>query len=357
MTTVPMGVDVAVAIRPARVRPAGLVLGVVALVGATLLGLSNGAVAIPPRGALLEVLDHVPGLAVESGLSDSHAAIIWKIRMPRVVLGLLVGAMLSLSGAAYQGVFRNPLADPHLLGVSSGAGLGATVAIAAGIRDLGPVDAVPLAAFLGAMLGIFLTYILASIGSSSRSPAVLLLAGIAVAAFLSAIQTLLQQQNAETIREVYSWLLGRLSTNGWSEIWTLLPYAVLTGAVLLVSRRLLDVLAVGDDEASTLGLNVNRARLVIVLTASLAIAAAVSVSGLIAFVGVVVPHTVRLISGSSYRVILPLSVLFGGAFLVGADIVARTALSPAEVPVGVVTAFVGAPFFALVLRSRKLVSV
>lgn len=356
MTAVPLSVDDVVVSR-ARIRPLGLTVGVVALIGATMLGLSAGAVAISPWRAMLEVLDHLPGVDIDSGLSDRHAAIIWKIRMPRVALGLIVGAMLSMSGAAYQGVFRNPLADPHLLGVSSGAGLGATVAIVAGVREIGPVDAIPLAAFVGAMLGIFLTYVLASIGSSSRSAAVLILAGIAVAAFLSAIQTLLLQQNADSITEVYTWLLGRLSTSGWTEIETLVPYAVVTTSILVVSRRLLDVMAVGDDEASTLGLNVNLARAVIVLTASLAIAAAVSVSGIIGFVGVVVPHTVRLIVGSSYRVILPLSLLFGGAFLVLADLTARTVLSPAEVPVGVVTAFLGAPFFAVILRSRKVVSV
>jgi iron complex transport system permease protein len=356
VTAVPAGVDVVV-IRPVRVRPVGLVVGVVALVGAVVLSLTVGAAHIPVRGAVLEVLDHLPFVNVHSGLTASQAAIVWKIRFPRIALGVLVGAMLSMSGAGYQGVFRNPLADPILLGVSAGAGLGATTAIVFDVRQLGPVNAIPIAAFVGAMLGVALTYALARIGDSSRSPAVLLLAGVAVAAFLSAVQTFLQQRNIDSIREVYTWLLGRLSTSGWSETWTVLPYAIGTSIVLLACGRVLDVLSVGDDEATTLGLDVARARLVIVVAASLAVAAAVSVSGIIGFIGVIVPHTVRMIAGTSYRVILPLSILFGGAFLVLADLVARTLLSPAELPIGVVTAFFGAPFFAVVLRNRRLVSV
>jgi iron complex transport system permease protein len=212
---------------------------------------------------------------------------------------------------------------------------------------------VPLAAFVGAFGAVLLSYAISRVSDGGRSPAVLLLAGVAVAAFLTAIQTFLLQRNAESIREVYSWLLGRLSTSGWSEVAAVAPYAVVTILVLLVHRRTLDVLSVGDDEATTLGLDVTRTRLIIVGTASLATAAAVSASGLIGFVGIVVPHTVRLLAGSSYRVILPLSILFGGAFLVLADLLARTALAPSEIPIGVVTAVVGAPFFAFVLRSRR----
>lgn len=355
MTAVPAGVDVAV--RPAGVRPAGIVLGVAALAGALAAGISMGAASIAPGRAFLEVLDHLPGIDVDSGLGTAQAAIVWKIRVPRVVLGVLIGTMLSTAGASYQGAFRNPLADPSLLGVSAGAGLGATTAIVFGLQEIGPLDAVPLAAFVGAMLGVALTYLLASIGDSSRSPAVLLLAGLAVAAFLSAIQTFLLQRDIERVDDVYIWLLGQLGTDGWHEVLTVLPYAVGTGVVLLLSGRALDVLAVGDDEATTLGLEVRTVRLVVILTASLAVAAAVSVSGIIGFVAIVVPHTVRLLAGSSYRVILPLSVLFGGAFLVLADLAARTVLSPAELPIGVITAFVGAPFFAVVLRSRKVVAV
>lgn len=344
-------------VRPgaARVRPGWLLVGVVLLGIATVAGTVLGAVSIPPDRVVLEILDHVPGIDVSSGLTAREAAIVWELRFPRVTLGLMVGAMLAIAGAAYQGVFRNPLADPYLLGASEGAGLGATAALVTNATfRFGPFDSLPLAAFVGALAAVALTYVLASLGGPLRSTAVLLLAGIAVSAFLSAIQTFMLQRNSEDIRSVYSWLTGTLSTTGWHDVGTVLPYLVVTTAVLVAYRRSLDVLAVGDDEASVLGLDVGRTRLIVVAAASLATAAAVSVSGLIGFVGIVVPHTVRLLSGTSYRVVLPLSLLFGGAFLAGADLLARTAFAPAEIPIGVITAFVGAPFFAVVLRARKV---
>jgi iron complex transport system permease protein len=176
---------------------------------------------------------------------------------------------------------------------------------------------------------------------------------VTVAAFLTAAQTFVQQQNSDTLNEVYAWLLGGLTTAGWSDVLTVLPYVLVSAAVLLLHRRTLDVLAVGDEEARSLGLDVTRVRLLLVAAATLGTAAAVAVSGLIGFVGIVVPHLVRLVVSSSYRVILPLSVVVGAAFLVLADVLARTILSPAELPIGVVTAFVGAPFFALVLRTTR----
>lgn len=181
----------------------------------------------------------------------------------------------------------------------------------------------------------------------------MILAGVAVAAFFTAAQTFVQQQHTDSIREVFSWILGRLGTSGWSEVAVLTPYAVVSTIVILLHRRLLDVLAVGEDEAGTLGVDPNRVRSLVVLAATLGTAAAVAVSGLIGFVGIIVPHTVRLMAGVSYRAILPLTVIGGAAFLVLADLAARTVLSPAEVPIGVVTAFVGAPFFALVLRTSR----
>ena len=338
-----------------RLRPGWILLGVAALGMAAVAGTVLGAVSVPAHRVLLEIFDHVPGVDVDSGLTAREAAIVWELRLPRVTLGLLVGGMLAIAGAAYQGVFRNPLADPYLLGASEGAGLGATAALVTDTTlRFGPFDTLPLAAFVGALVAVGLAYLLASVGGPARSTAVLILAGVAVAAFLSSIQTFLLQQNADSIRDVYSWLTGSLGTAGWSEVGTILPYGIGTSIVLFAHRRPLDVLAVGDDEAAALGLHVARNRLVVVAAASLATAAAVSVSGLIGFVGIVVPHTVRLLVGSSYRVILPLSLLFGAAFLAGADLLARTVIAPAEIPIGVVTAFVGAPFFALILRARRI---
>ena len=339
------------AVRPVRLRPPWVLAGVGAVLVAIVLGLTVGPAAIRPGPALETLLSHVPLLGVHSSLSATQRAIVTQLRLPRVILGLLVGAMLAMAGAAYQGVFRNPLADPYLLGAAAGAGLAVTIVIVATATGLGGNDPiVPLAAFLGALGAVALTYVLGR-SAGGRSPATLLLGGVAIAAFLTAIQTYLQQQHVATIREVYSWILGRLTTAGWSQVLLVLPYFVLTTVVLVAHRRVLDVLAVGEEEAGTLGVPVARTRTIIVATASLATAAAVAVSGLIGFVGIIVPHAIRLVAGASYRVILPLSILFGGAFLALADLAARSVTAPAEIPIGVVTAFVGAPFFVVVLRT------
>jgi iron complex transport system permease protein len=261
--------------------------------------------------------------------------------------------MLALAGGSYQGVFRNPLVDPYLLGVAAGAGLGATLAIAYGGGAIGSYDLLPLAAFLGAGLGVALAYALGHSAGGGRSPAALVLAGVTVVAFLTAVQTFVQQQHAQSLQEVYSWILGRLDTAGWHDVALVAPYVVVSSAVLLLHRRVLDVLSLGDEEAAALGINVTRTRLVVVVFATVGTAAAVAVSGLIGFVGIIVPHAIRLAVGSSYRIVLPLSLLAGGGFLVLADVIARTVISPAELPIGVVTAFFGAPFFAIVLRTSR----
>jgi iron complex transport system permease protein len=186
-----------------------------------------------------------------------------------------------------------------------------------------------------------------------RTTATLVLAGVAVTSFLTAVQTYVQQREAETLREVYGWILGRLTTAGWNDVVLILPYVAVSSAVIVAHRRLLDVLAVGDDEAGSLGVRAARVRLVVVAAASLGTAAAVAVSGLIAFVGIIVPHTIRLLAGSSYRLVVPLCLLLGAAFLILADLVARTVMAPAELPIGVITAFFGAPFFAVVLRTSR----
>ncbi|HEX8135162.1 MAG TPA: iron ABC transporter permease [Actinomycetes bacterium] len=312
-----------------------------------------GPVRLDPAGVLAELANRLPVVKVHGGLPDQDAAILWQLRLPRVVLGALVGAMLALAGAAYQGVFRNPLADPYLLGAAAGAGLGATLAIAYGPdTSTWPVGLLPLAAFAGAMAGVAAAYALGRAGGG-RTATTLVLAGVAVASFLTAVQTFVQQRRDDTLREVYGWILGRLSTAGWREVALILPYTLLSAAVILACRRLLDVLADGDDEASSLGVRAARVRLVVVAAATLGTAAAVAVSGLIGFVGIIVPHTVRLVAGSSYRLVLPLCLLLGAAFMVLADLVARTVMAPGELPIGVVTAFFGAPFFAVVLRTTR----
>lgn len=347
----------AIAVRPTRLRAGALLVAMVVVVGVGVVAIIVGPVSLPPDRIVLEMADRLPGVRVSSGLSEREAAILWELRVPRVVLAGIVGAMLAMAGAAYQAVFRNPLADPYLLGVAAGAGLGATVAVAyLPGRGAWRVDPLPLAAFLGAVVAVAITYAVGRARTRSGSTATLILAGVAVAAFLTAVQTYVQQRNADTLREVYAWILGTLATVGWSQVALILPYVAAAGVILLLHRRLLDVMAVGDEEAEGLGLTAPRVRLVVVAAATLGTAAAVAASGLIGFVGIIVPHAVRLVLGPSYRRILPLSVLFGGAFLIVADLLARTALAPAEVPIGVITALFGAPFFLLVLRRSRRVA-
>jgi len=339
---------------PTHLRWTWLAASGAVLLGVLALGLAVGPVSINPARSFVEILDHVPFVHVHSGLSSRDANIIWELRFPRVVLAALVGAMLASSGAAYQGVFRNPLADPYLLGAAAGAGLGVTIVVVAGHPITGGfLDPAPVAAFVGALGAAVLAYAISATSGRIRTPATLLLSGVAVMSFLTAVQTYLQQRDADTVRTVYDWILGRLTSASWSDVVLVLPYFAVTGVVLVFHSRALDVLSVGDEEAASLGVPVKRVRLTIVAAASLATAAAVAVSGLIGFVGIIVPHTVRLLFGTSYRVIVPLSIILGGAFLAFADLLARTTLSPAEIPIGVVTAMIGAPFFVVVLRTSK----
>jgi iron complex transport system permease protein len=341
---------------PGRVR-LGRALGIasVVLVLAVVTGVAVGPAGLTPAQVIDAIAARLPWHP-HNGLPALDVAIVWQIRLPRVMLGVLVGSMLAGGGAAYQGIFRNPLADPYLLGVAAGAGLGATIVVVSG----GSPALTPPAAFAGAVGAVALTYLLgAHAGRTAESPVLsgpassILLAGIAVAAILTAFQTYLQQQHTQTLAYVYAWILGGLSGATWSDVWLILPYVTVTAAALLGHRRLLDVLRVGETEATSLGVNVARLRLTVVIAATLGVAAAVAVSGLIGFVGIIVPHAVRLIAGPSYRVLLPVSMIAGAAFLVLADVVARTAQAPDEVPIGVITAMIGAPFFLFVLRSRR----
>ncbi|GLB64816.1 ABC transporter permease [Dietzia sp. NCCP-2495] len=333
-------------------RSAGVLGGAtLVLLAALLLGTLVGPAGLTASGVLLELLDRIPFVHLDSGLTQRQQVILWEIRIPRVVLGALVGAMLAIAGATYQGVFRNPLADPYLLGVSSGAGLGATLAIVVG--GAAASGAVPPAAFAGGMIAVLATIALGRSVGGGRSEVVIILAGVAVAAFASAIQTFFMQRHDDTLRQVYSWMLGRLTTNGWAEVLRVLPYVIVSIAVIFLFRRMLDVMAVGDVEAATLGIAPARVRLILISVATLGTAAVVSVSGLIGFVGIVIPHAVRMLIGPGHRLLLPVSLLVGAAFLVLTDIVARTAMTPAELPIGVVTAAIGAPFFMLVLRRSR----
>ena len=303
----------------------------------------------------MALLDHLPLVSIDSGVTPREWTIIWDIRMPRVVLAALVGSMLSLSGASYQGVFRNPLVDPYLLGVAAGAGLGATLVFTLNRTGSSTwiIDPLPLSAFAGGLLAVLVTYVVGTAFGGQKSASTLVLAGVAVTALATAVQTFVLQRHTDVVRQVYSWILGRLSSATWGDVRLVLPYVVVSSAVLFLHRRLLDIMRVGDDVATALGASVNRVRIVVVIAATLGTSAVVAVSGLIGFVGIIVPHAVRLLAGASYRVIVPLSLLVGASFLIIADIPGRVLQNPSETPIGVVTAFLGAPFFLLLLRTKQ----
>ncbi|MDE3044846.1 MAG: iron ABC transporter permease [Acidobacteriota bacterium] len=317
-------------------------------------GLVVGPTSIGTSRVLGDALSHL-GFG-HSTLTHLQSVIVWQLRAPRMVLGLLAGAMLAVAGGTYQGVFRNPLADPYLLGVAAGAGLGATIAIVDVGGGLATPSWTPLLAFVGALIAVGVTWIIGGRGLRSNTSS-LILAGVAVASLFTSAQTYLQQQGSvNSLARVYIWLLGSLASASWSSVLLVLPYVVVCTIVCLVAARALDVMSVGEDESRSLGLSVRRVRLVVIVAASLGTAAIVSAVGLIGFVGIVVPHVMRLLVGTSYRRILPLSVLAGAAFLVLADTIARTVMAPSELPLGVVTALVGAPVFVLILSLRGRVS-
>ncbi|MDX2380223.1 MAG: iron ABC transporter permease [Acidimicrobiia bacterium] len=326
------------------------------LLVAVLVGASIGPAGPDWWRVPLEFVNRLPLVSIDTGVSDVEWNIVWQIRMPRVLLGGLVGGMLSIAGASYQGVFRNPLVDPYLLGAAAGAGLGATFALTVGRSATATwaVDPVPTIAFIASLLTVMITYLVGGTVGGSRSGVTLVLAGVAVVSFATALQTFLLQRNLDVVREVFQWILGRLSGATWDDVRLVAPYVAVSCVVLMLHRRHLDVFRVGDDEAATLGVSVARTRLVIVVAATLGTAAVVSVSGLIGFVGLVVPHIIRLIAGSGYRRLLPLSLMGGAGFLILADVPGRMLTNPAETPIGVVTAFIGAPFFIYLLRTRRV---
>ncbi len=328
---------------------------VAALLAAIVLGLVIGPTSIGAWRVVGYLLSRV-GIG-HNTLTPLQTTIIAQLRAPRLVLGLLAGSMLAVAGGAYQGVFRNPLADPYLLGVSAGAGLGATVAIVNAGASAATPTWTPLLAFVGAIAAVAVTWLIG--GRRTRSNvATLILAGVAVSSLLTSAQTFLQQRSSiGSLARVYIWLLGSLASASWHSVWLVVPYVVLCVIICVGAGRALDVMSVGEDESRSLGVPVRKVRLIVVAASSLGTAAIVSAVGLIGFVGIIVPHIVRLLVGTSYRRILPISVLFGAAFLVVADTIARTALAPSELPLGVVTAIVGAPVFVLILSLRRPVAV
>ncbi|MFA5112863.1 MAG: iron ABC transporter permease [Candidatus Margulisiibacteriota bacterium] len=281
-----------------------------------------------------------------------QSKIFWQIRFPRVILSALVGLLLAVPGVVLQGVLRNPLADPYILGVSAGGGVGAAIAIAFGLQfTLLGMSSVPLLAFAGALLAVYVVYKLAEIGGKA-SPETLVLAGVALSSFCAAALALIIIVTGN-LQSIYFWLLGSLSGASWGNVLTVLPYAVLGTGIAYFFSKELNALLLGEDMAQTLGVDVESARFSLIAAASLMTAAAVSVSGLIGFVGLIVPHWVRLLIGPNHRYLLPIAALSGMLLMVVADALARTVLSPLEVPIGVIMSLVGAPFFLYLLRRRR----
>lgn len=312
-----------------------------------------GAVPVP-AGHVIGIITGrlVPAFAPTSSWTASHETIVWVIRLPRVLLAGMVGAALALAGATYQGVFRNPMADPFVIGVSSGGALGAVLAIVLGWgRGLGQY-AIPAFAFGGAVVALTLVYTLARI--DGKLPVVtLLLAGVAMSTILSALVSLLIVLSRQRMEQVIFWLMGGFTSARWSSVGLSLPYMILGALVLLRRSRELNVMLLGEEAATHLGLDVERVKRELLAAAALLTATAVSVAGLIGFVGLVIPHMVRLTLGPDQRWLLPGAALTGASGLVLADLLARTVMVPAELPVGVVTALVGGPFFLFLLVRRK----
>jgi iron complex transport system permease protein len=329
-----------------------LVACLAALVGAALLAAAIGSVSLPPAAVVGLLWSRLTGLPA-AAYPDTYATILFDIRLPRIAFAAVTGAALAAAGTAYQGLFRNPLADPYLAGVAAGAGLGATLALSFNLQAtfLG-LGAVPIGAFIGALLTVGLVMASAQVGRTMPI-STMLLAGVAIGAFASAVTTFLMLRTPEGLRRAFNWLLGGATSAGWAPVWTVLPYVIIGLVVLLVHARALNVLQLDEEQARQLGLHVERVKLAVVVAATLMTAAVVAFGGLIGFVGLVVPHSLRLLAGPDYRRLLPLTVVGGAAFLIIADLLARTVLAPQELPVGVVTALAGAPFFIYLLRRLK----
>ena len=288
------------------------------------------------------------------GSSPTSRIIILDLRLSRSILAAVVGAALAISGAAFQGLFRNPLADPFVIGASSGAALGASLAIAFKFSiSFGSLSAVPLAAFVGSLLSVFVVFGISSVGSGRPPTVTLLLAGTALSSLLSSLVSFIMAVRDEELHQIFFWLLGGFGGSNWKHLTIILPYVLPGAAVLLLLARPLDVLGFGEESAQALGISISRMRILTVMAASLTTAAAVAVSGIIGFVGLLAPHAARLMFGPSHRTMMPAAALVGAVILSGADILARTVLSPVELPVGILTAMLGAPFFLYLLRRRR----
>ena len=330
-----------------------LLLGLSLLLAAAVVALVVGPAGIPLDATLRVIISRLTGLDLAEGVPATWRDIIWEVRLPRVLLAGLVGATLSMAGATYQGVFRNPLAEPYLIGVATGAALGSTIVVLSSPSvSWQGLSLLPLAAFAGAIISVVIVYGVARVGNTVPTTT-LILAGVAVSSLSTAITSFLMLRSTTHMFTVFSVVLGGFNTATWTRLVWAVPYVLPAAVVILAHGRVLNVLSLDEEQARQLGVDVERTKLLLLGAASLATAAAVSVSGTIGFVGLIVPHAVRLLWGPDNRKLLPMAILLGAAFLILADLLARTVDQPSEIPVGIITAFCGVPFFLYLLRRAR----
>ncbi|MBN2240762.1 MAG: iron chelate uptake ABC transporter family permease subunit [Dehalococcoidales bacterium] len=329
---------------------AGLAIGVLVVVA---IATTIGSVNIPFLTSIKIMLSQLPLVDFTPDWSSNTEMIIMNIRMPRIVLAGLVGAALATSGATYQGLFRNPLADPYLIGAAQGAALGAVIGFLLPIEfnTLG-YGVIPVLAFSGAIISVSVVYILARVGKTVPVTT-LILAGVALGALWGSIYSYLIITAGDEIHGIIFWVMGSFSLTEWSEVLAVLPYIGVGIIVILLYSRSLNVMQLDEEQARQLGVNVERTKLILLAASTLITAASVSFVGTIGFLGIIVPHAVRLIWGPDHRFLLPLSVLCGAIFMIIADVIARTIMAPTEIPIGIITAVCGVPFFLYLLRKRK----
>jgi len=328
-------------------------INLILLVVIGLLSIGVGSIYIPPEAVGRLLLERILGIQAAANLPDTFTLILFQLRLPHTILLILTGSALATSGAAYQGLFRNPLADPYLIGVASGAGVGAVLAMSVEWpENFLRMFSIPASAFAGAILTVAAVYFLARSGGFISTSA-LILAGVAISSFTAALTSFLMLRSNEELRRAIGWLLGGGVMSGWEPVFAMLPYWLLGSFVLLFSGHVLNVLQFGDEQAKQLGLPIERVKLILILAASLTTAAAVAFAGVIGFIGLIVPHTVRLIWGPDYRRLIRICALAGSTSLLAADLIARTITAPQTMPVGIITALAGAPFFLWVLKRSR----
>jgi iron complex transport system permease protein len=318
-----------------------------------LLGISIGSLSIPFSSIIRIFLHSWFGVPLGGDISPNLVQVVMMIRLPRVVLAFLVGASLALAGAAFQGLLKNVLADPYTLGVSSGASVGAVFVLFFGIQlPLIGKFTLPTVSIITGLCTLFLVLVFARAVERKMSIETIILTGIIFSSFFSSLISLMIALTGEELRQIISWLLGSVSMRGWDYIVMIFPFFIIGSLLLLTNSRELNAFAFGESAAANIGVDVAKRKLIILTGASLLTGAAVAVSGTIGFVGLVVPHITRIICGANHRRLLPLSLLYGGAFLVLADLLARTIISPRELPIGVITSLIGAPIFAFLYFKR-----